>query len=69
MWLCQNPTGVIVRANKRMIGVSGRGSLYEFTGRKPDYARFWISDVVAADWETLSSDALAALNAQAEQAG
>jgi len=68
MWLVQNPTGVVVRAGKRMLGLSGRGALYEFTGVKPDYARVWINDIVAADWETLSQEALAALTAQ-NQAG
>lgn len=69
IWLVQNPTGVIVRGTERCIGLSADGALFEFAAHKPGYARLWVMDIVAADWEPMTREALEARVAQSQQAG
>ena len=69
IWLAQNPTGFIVRNAERCVGLNPAGALFEFAQGKPNYARFWVMDVVAADWEPLSREAIEARAAAASQTG
>ena len=69
IWLCQNPTGFIVRNTERCIGLNPAGALWEFARPKPFYATIWVTDIVAADWEPLSREAIEARAAAASQQG
>jgi hypothetical protein len=69
IWLCQNPTGVIVRGTERCIGLTDQGAVWEFAAHKPGYCRLWVMDIVASDWEPLSREALEARAAAAGQSG
>lgn len=69
IWLVQNPTGFITRGTERCLGMGPNGSLYDYAMPKPNYCRIWVTDIVAADWEPMSREALEAAAARAAQAG
>lgn len=69
IWLVQNPTGVIVRNTERCIGLGPNGALFEYATGKPNYARIYTRDIVAADWEPLTREALEARAAAAASSG
>lgn len=67
--LIQNPGHIALLGSDRALTTNPNGALMSLSGSKPDYARVFLTDIVATTWEVMSPEALevrARQNAQGE---